>query len=79
MSRGRHSEHEIPEGVGLTALLIARARAVESQRPDRLFDDAFAEDFVAAAGPAFSFYGRPVPPPMEAGAVQLWLASAERS
>lgn len=54
MSQGQHSEYEIPEGVGLTALIIAQARAVESQRPDRLFDDPFAEEFVAAAGPAFS-------------------------
>lgn len=32
-----------------------------------------------SAAERFLFYGRPVPPPMEAGAVQLWLASAERS
>ena len=42
------------KGVGLTALLVAQARAVESQRPDRLFDDPFAAAFVAAAGPEFA-------------------------
>ncbi len=43
-----------PEGVGLTALLVAQARALESGRPDRLFDDSLATDFVVAAGPAYS-------------------------
>lgn len=36
-------------GVGKTALEIARARAVESRRGDRLFDDPYADAFVAAA------------------------------
>lgn len=39
----------IPEGVGRTALGMARVRAEESARPDRLFDDPFAAVFVAAA------------------------------
>ena len=36
-------------GVGRTALGVARVRAAESARPDRLFDDPFAAAFVAAA------------------------------
>jgi methyltransferase (TIGR00027 family) len=36
-------------GLGLTAILVAGARAAESARPDRLFDDPFARAFVDAA------------------------------
>ncbi|MFI9273007.1 SAM-dependent methyltransferase [Kitasatospora sp. NPDC052896] len=43
------STHAIPEGVGRTAIGVARARAVESRRPDRLFDDPYAAAFVTAA------------------------------
>ncbi|MFF7636765.1 SAM-dependent methyltransferase [Kitasatospora sp. NPDC008050] len=39
----------IPEGVGRTAIGVARARARESARPDRLFEDPYAAAFVAAA------------------------------
>ncbi|WP_280690663.1 SAM-dependent methyltransferase [Kitasatospora sp. GAS204B] len=42
--------HQIPEGVGRTAIGVARARAFESARPDRLFDDPYAAAFVVAAG-----------------------------
>ncbi|WP_035797087.1 SAM-dependent methyltransferase [Kitasatospora mediocidica] len=48
--------HGIPEGVGHTALGVARARAIESRRPDRLFDDPYAAAFVTAA------YGEPAEP-----------------
>lgn len=41
----------LPLGIGTTALLIAAARAAESDRPDGLFEDPFAASFVAA-GPA---------------------------
>ena len=41
------------KGVGLTALLVAQARAAERDRPDRLFDDPLAERFVERAGPSF--------------------------
>ncbi|MEU9119382.1 SAM-dependent methyltransferase [Streptomyces sp. NPDC048506] len=37
-------------GVAATALGVARIRAAESARPDRLFDDPYAAAFVAAAG-----------------------------
>lgn len=40
---------EPPTGVGATALGVARLRMVESRRPDRLFDDPYAEAFTAAA------------------------------
>jgi len=39
----------LPPGVGRTALGVARVRAAESRRPDRLFDDPLARAFVAAA------------------------------
>jgi O-methyltransferase involved in polyketide biosynthesis len=37
--------------VGKTALGVARVRALESQREDRLFDDPYAQAFVDAAPP----------------------------
>lgn len=40
-------------GVGKTALGVALVRAHESRRPDRLFDDPYAAEFVAAAPTAF--------------------------
>jgi methyltransferase (TIGR00027 family) len=42
-----------PEGVGKTAIGVARVRAQESQREDRLFDDPYAQAFVGAAPGAF--------------------------
>jgi O-methyltransferase involved in polyketide biosynthesis len=41
-------------GVGETALGAAMMRARESLRPDRLFDDPYADAFVAAAPEAFA-------------------------
>ncbi|MFI6046754.1 class I SAM-dependent methyltransferase [Nocardia sp. NPDC051321] len=41
---------DIVSSVGMTALFVAAARAVESKRPDALVHDQFAELFVAAAG-----------------------------
>jgi methyltransferase (TIGR00027 family) len=46
------SMEQIPEGVGRTAIGVARARARESARPDRLFNDPYAAAFVAADGRA---------------------------
>ncbi|MGH3503945.1 MAG: class I SAM-dependent methyltransferase [Nocardioidaceae bacterium] len=37
-------------GVGLTALGVTACRAIESDRPDGLVSDPYAEAFVAAAG-----------------------------
>jgi len=45
---------DVPEGVGRTAVGMALVRAEESRRPDRLFDDPYAEAFVAAAPDAFA-------------------------
>ncbi|MFF6815707.1 SAM-dependent methyltransferase [Streptomyces sp. NPDC012403] len=39
----------VDAGVGLTALLVAAARALETHRPDSLAQDAYAEHFVRAA------------------------------
>jgi O-methyltransferase involved in polyketide biosynthesis len=39
--------------VGRTALGVALVRAEESRRPDQLFDDQYAEAFVAAAPGVF--------------------------
>jgi methyltransferase (TIGR00027 family) len=42
-------EVQAPTGVGWTSLITTYARAQESRRPDRLFDDPWAADFIAAA------------------------------
>ncbi|MBB4926988.1 SAM-dependent methyltransferase [Kitasatospora kifunensis] len=43
------ADDQIPEGVGRTAIGVARVRALESARPDRLFNDPYAAAFAAAA------------------------------
>ncbi|MGH3763866.1 MAG: SAM-dependent methyltransferase [Pseudonocardiaceae bacterium] len=48
---------DVNAGVGLTALTVAAARALETDRADRLIDDPYAEAFVRAAAP-------PVPMPI---------------
>jgi methyltransferase (TIGR00027 family) len=40
-----------PAGAGVTAVAVAMARATESDRPDRLFHDPYAQAFVDAAKP----------------------------
>lgn len=42
--------------VGSTALAVAAARAAESTRPDRLFDDALAAELITAAGPEMELW-----------------------
>ncbi|GAA5176463.1 SAM-dependent methyltransferase [Pseudonocardia eucalypti] len=42
----------LPPGVALTAAAMAQERAAESRRPDRLFDDPWADRLVAAAAKA---------------------------
>ena len=54
------ANHDIPRGVGRTALGVARIRARESDRADRLFHDPYAEAFAAAAPGAVA--ERPAPP-----------------
>lgn len=39
-----------PGGVGATALMVAAARAAETERTDRLFADPYAADFAASGG-----------------------------
>ncbi|GLY86457.1 SAM-dependent methyltransferase [Actinoallomurus iriomotensis] len=48
-------------GVGATSLGVARARAWESRRPDRLFDDPYAAAFAAAAARKVSSTGTRAP------------------
>ncbi|WP_328459468.1 class I SAM-dependent methyltransferase [Streptomyces sp. NBC_00448] len=40
---------DVEGGVGLTALMVAAARAIETHRPDSLAQDVYAEHFVRAA------------------------------
>ncbi|WP_297496667.1 SAM-dependent methyltransferase [Pseudonocardia sp.] len=44
-----HDQWDITNGVGLTALAVAAARAVEAGRPDALVHDRWAAEFVRAA------------------------------
>lgn len=50
---------DITSSVGLTALGVAAARAVETHRTDRLISDPFAEPFVQAAEPPEPLPTRP--------------------
>lgn len=60
MQWDQSEEHELPTGVGLTAFLVAQARAAESSRSDRLFDDPLAKAFVSAAQSAGLFDDDPL-------------------
>jgi methyltransferase (TIGR00027 family) len=44
-----HDQWDVVSGVGVTALCVALARAIETHRPDGLVRDPLAEAFVAAA------------------------------
>ncbi|MEO3977701.1 class I SAM-dependent methyltransferase [Streptomyces sp. CAU 1734] len=48
-STGAEGVEGVEGGVGLTALLVAAARAIETRRPDALARDVHAEHFVRAA------------------------------
>ena len=52
MLHNQDSNPAVPTGVSMTALWVAQARAEESARPDRLFEDSLAKAFIAAAGSA---------------------------
>jgi methyltransferase (TIGR00027 family) len=52
---------DLPGGIGWTALLVARARANESRRDDRLFEDPLAQAFVQAGGEALAAAERTLP------------------
>lgn len=49
----------VEAGVGLTALMVAAARAIETHRPDSLADDVYAEHFVRAATASADWPVRP--------------------
>jgi methyltransferase (TIGR00027 family) len=45
-----YNDWDIVSGVGVTALLVAAGRAMESKRDDALIDDPYAESFVTRSG-----------------------------
>lgn len=56
-----HEQWDIVSGVGVTALAVALARAMESRRADALVRDPFAESFVAACALPAPYDGWPAP------------------
>ncbi|ONI81702.1 SAM-dependent methyltransferase [Actinosynnema sp. ALI-1.44] len=62
---------EISGGVGLTALMVAAARAIETHRPDALARDEYAEHFVRAAPASASWPVHPREVP-DGDANPLW-------
>jgi methyltransferase (TIGR00027 family) len=70
-SRKEQPFMRVPDGVGWTAVSTAIARAAESRRPDRLFNDPFAEALVdllppGDTEPVFRAAADPVTPEAEA-------------
>ncbi|MEU6604948.1 SAM-dependent methyltransferase [Streptomyces shenzhenensis] len=61
----------VEEGVGLTALMVAAARAIETHRPDALARDEYAEHFVRAARACAGWPVRPDEVP-DGDADPLW-------
>jgi methyltransferase (TIGR00027 family) len=58
----RYEQWDIVSSVGLTALVVAAGRSVDTHRPDALISDPYAERFVEAAAPPTPLPTRPVPP-----------------
>lgn len=58
-SPGESAEHGVEGGVGLTALMVAAARAIETHRDDSLAADPHAELFVRAARASANWPLRP--------------------
>ncbi|MCD2197425.1 class I SAM-dependent methyltransferase [Actinomycetospora endophytica] len=58
----RFEQWDVVSSVGLTALVVAAGRAVDTHRPDGLISDPYAESFVAAANPAHPLPVRPTEP-----------------
>jgi methyltransferase (TIGR00027 family) len=73
MAGNQQQEDQVPTGVGLTAVVVAVARAAESRRSNPLFDDPFAADFVTAAGNALSSLGYHSPDAQGNGDLWSWL------
>lgn len=58
----RYEQWDIVSSVGLTALVVAAGRSVDTHRSDALISDPYAERFVDAAAPPTPLPTRPVPP-----------------
>ena len=58
----RYEQWDIVSSVGLTALVVAAGRSVDTHRRDGLISDPYAERFVAAAEPPTPLPTRPVTP-----------------
>lgn len=58
----RYEQWDIVSSVGLTALVVAAGRSVDTHRDDALISDPYAERFVAAAAPPTPLPTRPVAP-----------------
>lgn len=63
----------VPAGVGRTALAVAVARAIESSRSDRLFDDPFAQDFFLF----FAVSAQPRPESSNQASIDLWTSMGD--
>lgn len=61
-SADRFEQWDVVSSVGLTALVVAAGRAVDTHRPDGLISDPYAESFVAAANPPHPLPVRPTTP-----------------
>ncbi|MCD2189099.1 SAM-dependent methyltransferase [Actinomycetospora soli] len=62
MTDSRFEQWDVVSSVGLTALVVAAGRAVDTHRPDGLISDPYAEAFVQAANPPQPLATRPVEP-----------------
>ncbi|MGP2436033.1 class I SAM-dependent methyltransferase [Streptomyces sp. JW3] len=72
VSTTRETQEEgVDGGVGVTALLVAAARAIETHRPDALARDGYAEHFVRAAPACAGWPVRPDQVP-DGDADPLW-------
>lgn len=67
----RYEQWDIVSSVGLTALVVAAGRAVDTHRRDALISDPYAERFVTAAAPPTPLPTRPVVP-REGSEDELW-------
>lgn len=62
MTDSRFEQWDVVSSVGLTALVVAAGRAVDTHRPDGLISDPYAEAFVRAANPTKPLPTRPTAP-----------------
>ncbi|GAA4837723.1 class I SAM-dependent methyltransferase [Actinomycetospora corticicola] len=71
MTDSRFEQWDVVSSVGLTALVVAAGRAVDTHRPDGLISDPYAEAFVHAANPPQPLATRPTEP-TDDSEDQLW-------